>query len=325
MTISEEKNNILDTLEKVIEEREKTCFIITPIGDENTTIRRHIDGMIDGVIFPILERKGYKMEVAHRITTPGSINKQVISKIYSADLVIANLTELNPNVMYELAFRHATKKPVIMIMERGEKRLPFDVNSERTIFYENDFQGAIDLKERILNTIDTIEQSYSDIDNPIYTALESISEKETVLRMVDENTSENKDALKYIINKLDTLDIVGSNDLGMYREKAIYERFNIEIYFGYNGDYTIHDFEINENKKLSRLFHEIYLKFKTELQLEQYSYLEKWILREVNSKRQLIVREICELIYARDVFEKHRTWELIILDKPYVATDSKVN
>ncbi|MFU0823836.1 hypothetical protein [Clostridium sp.] len=109
------------------------CFIITTIGDENTGIRRHIDGIIDECIIPIIQDI-YKIEVTHKITTPGSINSQVIEAIYNADLVIANLTELNPNVMYELAFRHAIRKPLIMIMEYGETKISFDNKCRKNYF-----------------------------------------------------------------------------------------------------------------------------------------------------------------------------------------------
>lgn len=39
------------------EDKKKKCFIITPIGDDGTEIRRHIDGMIDAALRPILEER----------------------------------------------------------------------------------------------------------------------------------------------------------------------------------------------------------------------------------------------------------------------------
>lgn len=87
------------------------CFIITPIGDDNDPIRRHIDGVIDAAIIPALSEK-YEIVVAHRIYEPGSITKQIISEIYEDQLVIANITNRNPNVMYELALRHAIGNPL---------------------------------------------------------------------------------------------------------------------------------------------------------------------------------------------------------------------
>ena len=48
------------------------------------------------------------------------------------ELVIADLSEHNPNVYYELAIRHAVRKPFIHIIQVGDK-LPFDVQGMRII------------------------------------------------------------------------------------------------------------------------------------------------------------------------------------------------
>ena len=126
----------------------KTCFVITPIGDSNSDIRRHIDGIIDQAIEPALEEK-YEVVVAHRKYEIGSINDRVVKSVFEADLVIANLTNTNPNVMYELAIRYSFGKPAIVIAEKGTK-LPFDVIDENTIFYINDPTGANDLKNTLI-------------------------------------------------------------------------------------------------------------------------------------------------------------------------------
>ncbi len=191
-----------------VDGKKKRCFVVTPIGNDNTEIRRHIEGVINECIRPVLENKyNYKVNAAHEITTPGSINNQVIEAIYNSELVIANLTDLNPNVMYELALRHAFRKPVIIIMENGKDKLPFDITTERTIFYDNDFQGAINLKIRLDDMIKSIEEiKEEDIDNPVYSALKKINMKENVIKNIKQNNGMEVDAISYIMDRLDQIE-----------------------------------------------------------------------------------------------------------------------
>lgn len=147
----------------------KICFVVTPIGDKDTPIRRHIEGIIDHAIIPALESK-YEVEVAHRKYEIGSINDRIINSIFEADLVIANLTTLNPNVMFELAIRYSFGKPAIVIAEQGTK-LPFDIIDENTIFYENDPTGVNELKELLIKFEKNIDFSESKFYGPVIKAI----------------------------------------------------------------------------------------------------------------------------------------------------------
>lgn len=103
---------------------------IQNVGD--TPIRKKTDGLLNNVIKPICREVNFDICVAHEIDNMRSITNQVIQKILDSDMVIANLTGLNANVMYELAIRHAVRKPVVCLAEIGTK-LPFDINTERTV------------------------------------------------------------------------------------------------------------------------------------------------------------------------------------------------
>lgn len=189
-------------------EQEKRCFIITPIGSDTDPIRRHIEGIMEAAIRPALGEK-YELIVAHKIYEPGSITKQIISEIYNAELVIANLTNRNPNVMYELAFRHSLGKPVIMIAESGTS-LPSDIIMERTIFYQNDAQGVIELKKNLEKAENEIDFSKS--GSPIYDVLHSIDRDINILQISQNDTQAEQEVLPYILEKLNKLeDMILSN------------------------------------------------------------------------------------------------------------------
>jgi tetratricopeptide (TPR) repeat protein len=66
---------------------------------------------------------------------PGRITDQILAAIQDADIVIADLTGNNPNVMYELGFAHALKKPAI-ILNQDVHASPFDVKDLRQIVYD---------------------------------------------------------------------------------------------------------------------------------------------------------------------------------------------
>jgi len=183
------------------------CFIITPIGDDTDPIRRHIEGIIDAALRPALEDK-YDLVVAHRISELGSITKQIITEIYSAKLVVANLTNRNPNVMYELALRHSLGKPVIMIAEKGTP-LPSDIVMERTIFYQNDARGVIELRESIAAAEKEID--YDKTESPIYNVLHDVLKDRQIIEFSESQSISQEDdgnatVLKYILQKLTNLE-----------------------------------------------------------------------------------------------------------------------
>ena len=56
---------------------------------------------------------------------------------------------MNANVFYELGFAHALDKPTILLANRGDTELPFDVSSYRVIFYDDNIGGKRDVEETL--------------------------------------------------------------------------------------------------------------------------------------------------------------------------------
>lgn len=148
----------------------KTCFVVTPIGAPGSDIRRHIDGVLKIAIKPAFEDE-YQVEAAHTCFESTSITKQVYQKLYDSDLVIVDLTGLNPNVMYELGIRFCFGKPVVLIAEEGTL-LPFDINERRTFFYKGDALGFLELKDSLIRIKDVFNADV--IESPIHDALKEV-------------------------------------------------------------------------------------------------------------------------------------------------------
>ena len=109
---------------------QKNCFVVAPIGELDSDTRKRSDQVLNYVIKPAVSECGYIAIRADEIDKPGIITSQVIQHVVNDPLVVADLTERNPNVFYELAIRHAIAKPLVQIMKKGEQ-IPFDVAATR--------------------------------------------------------------------------------------------------------------------------------------------------------------------------------------------------
>ena len=154
----------------------KRCFVISPIGEIGTPTRQRSDNVLNFIINPVIREHGYgDAERAEKIAKPGVITSQIIERIIDNDLVIADLTDENPNVFYELAVRHVYNKPCIHISQ-SKNRLPFDVHNIRTIFFDStDLKSVDSCKKELSDQIKAIEQDPSNIDSPISMAIDLLA------------------------------------------------------------------------------------------------------------------------------------------------------
>jgi len=152
--------------------KKKICFVIAPIGDDDSEIRKRSDQILKHVIEPSTVECGYEAIRADKIEKPGVITSQVIQHIIEDPLVIADLTGHNANVFYELAIRHALRKPFIQLIQKGEK-IPFDVSGTRTIYVNHhDLDSVGEAKNGIIGQIRSLEQDASQIETPISISLD---------------------------------------------------------------------------------------------------------------------------------------------------------
>jgi hypothetical protein len=157
------------------------CFVIGPIGPDGSPERKHADLLLHLIIKYVLEAEefGYKVKRADEDAEPGMIGDRVISDILHAELVVADLTDLNPNALYELGIRHSTRKPTIHVAMSGTP-LPFDNISHRTILVDlTEWQSIKEGRTRLAASALAINQADFQVSNPITQANASFMMRES--------------------------------------------------------------------------------------------------------------------------------------------------
>lgn len=156
------------------------CFIICPLGKEDSETRIKSDKFLKFIYKPVLLKQGYKAIRADQIPDVGIITTQIIKLIIESPLVIADLTDSNANVFYELAIRHATGKPYIQVITKGQI-IPFDISSVRTVEIDiTDLENVEKAKIDIEKLIDSFKNGHI-ADSPV-----SIASKARILQSDDE-------------------------------------------------------------------------------------------------------------------------------------------
>lgn len=150
---------------------DNACFYITPIGEEGSEQRKHADLFMGALVEPALAEFNLRLVRADKIGEAGMITGQIIEHIIHSKLVIVDLSFHNPNVFYELALRHAVRKPIVQI-SRAVDKLPFDIGQVRTIVVDTtDIYTLVpqleSLKAQIAAQIRKTLDESSEAENPL--------------------------------------------------------------------------------------------------------------------------------------------------------------
>lgn len=186
------------------DQTKKSCFVISPIGDDGTKTRRQSDCVLEYIIKPSLTGLNYSDPVrVDKADKPTHITTEIILNLVHANLVIADLSDLNANVFYELGIRHAYRKPCILLSD-WEVRPPFDVAGVNTIRYiYDDPKSHSEVIMRIRDQIATFDQS-TGVSNPVSVALglERLSESGDSLERIVLSLSEQVESLQTEMEKI---------------------------------------------------------------------------------------------------------------------------
>lgn len=141
----------------------KQCFILMPFQDDLKEIYTE-------VYTPVCAEHDLYCWRVDEISRPGSISRDIIEGILSADIIIADLTRKNPNVFYELGIAHSIGNKTIMTAQ-GLGHVPFDIRDYRVIIYEHSLKGCRQLREDLSKAMDELLVALDRTNNPFQDVL----------------------------------------------------------------------------------------------------------------------------------------------------------
>jgi hypothetical protein len=92
----------------------------------------------------------------------GSISQEIKRRLQQSLLVIADVTDSNPNVLYELGYAEGCAIPTIVVCQKREHaEMPFDLRDVNTLFYENELLRNLN-RDLLLRIRHVLEQRQRD-------------------------------------------------------------------------------------------------------------------------------------------------------------------
>ncbi len=156
----------------------KTCFVITGFGpktDHETGRIIDLDKTFEHLIKPVFDELNIKCFRAKEIRHSGTIDVPMYEWIYKADIVVADVSTLNPNALYELGVRHALRPNTTIVISEDQTKYPFDLNHTVISKYEHlgkdiGVTEATRFRRELKLLVQAVLKSKKN-DSPVYTYL----------------------------------------------------------------------------------------------------------------------------------------------------------
>lgn len=192
------------------------CFVIMPFSkttDEHTGDywTKHFEDFLKPLI-----KENPNLKALRSKAMRGDILREIITDLVVSRVVVADLTDNNPNVYWELGVRQSFKHGTITIAEAGTK-LPFDVGGKGTLFYyPKDHLKMADFRNRFKEaTQDCLVHS----ERPDSHVLDTLSGRGTLFEIFRRDEA---------IRRLDALSSECRRNLGVLKDAADQARDNQE-------------------------------------------------------------------------------------------------
>jgi hypothetical protein len=125
----------------------RSCYVLMPFASEFD------------VVYELISRAAEQNDLdcarADKKKDLGLINQGIIIDILCADVIVADISALNPNVLYELGIAHTLNKPTIILSQElaAKRSLPFDITNMATTAYELPTRASDRRGQALLNKL----------------------------------------------------------------------------------------------------------------------------------------------------------------------------
>ena len=139
--------------------KKEKCFVIMPISDQGDYPKGHFQKVYEQIFVPAIKEAGYD---AFRVDEDNMCT-QIVEKIFKAiqecPMALCDLSNRNPNVLYELGIRQAYDKPVVLVQDDKTERI-FDISGINTISYNSSrlYEEVLDARGQITEAILTMKE-----------------------------------------------------------------------------------------------------------------------------------------------------------------------
>ena len=124
-----------------------TCFVVMPISTSEAYVQRyndvdHFKHVLDDLFTPALKLVNYEV-IPPAAAGSDLIHAEIIRNLEESNLVLCDISTLNPNVFFELGIRTSIDRPVVLVRDNLTTQIPFDTGSINTYTYEASLQPWI--------------------------------------------------------------------------------------------------------------------------------------------------------------------------------------
>lgn len=133
-----------------------TVFILMPFAANFESTYKLIKQVLES---PEFNLRCYRSDEIYK---PEPIIETILRGIAISQFIIADVTNRNPNVFYELGIAHTVKDNCIILTQSMDD-VPFDLRHLHCIVYENSLSGAEELKDNLKMAVHTILNEESEL------------------------------------------------------------------------------------------------------------------------------------------------------------------